>query len=193
MVHITGKRYAKRAGDTITVKVYSNQPSVTLFVDGQRIEEKEVHDHICIFEISLKEGMHTVVANAGVVKDSMTLEKVKEEPAIYVLPEFQERMDGVANWFKLSGDLDLNAPMEFPEGKYNIRYTMEQLAASKEALDVVSEAIFLATNFKVSPGEGMWDMMKAMSPETMTTMAGDTLPKGFLENLNAKLTKIDVV
>ena len=70
---------------------------------------------------------------------------------------------------------------------------MEQLAASKEALDVVSEAIFLATNFKVLPGEGMWDMMKVMSPETMTTMAGDTLPKGFLENLNAKLTKIDVV
>ena len=193
MAHIAGKRYAKRACDPITVKVYSNQPSVVLFVDGQRMEEKEVCDHICTFQLSLDEGTHTIIADAGVVKDSMTLKKVTEEPAIYVLPEYQERMDGVANWFKLAGDLDLDAPMKFPEGKYNIRYTMEQLAASKEALEVVSEAVFLATNFKMSPGEGMWDMMKAMSPEAMTTMAGDTLPKGFLENLNAKLTKIDVV
>lgn len=193
MVHITGKRYAKRAGDPITVKVYSNQLFVTLFVDGQRVDEKEVHDHICTFDLFLSEGTHFLVADAGAVRDSMTLEKVSEEPSIYVLPEFKERAEGVANWFKLSGDLDLTAPMEFPEGKYNIRYTMEQLAASKEALDVVSEAVFLATNFKLVPGEGMWDMLKAMSPEAMTTMTGDSLPNGFLENLNAKLNQIDVV
>lgn len=193
MVHITGKRYAKRAGDPITVKVYSNQLFVTLFVDGQRVDEKEVHDHICTFDLFLSEGTHFLVADAGAVRDSMTLEKVSEEPSIYVLPEFKERAEGVANWFKLSGDLDLTAPMEFPEGKYNIRYTMEQLAASKEALDVVSEAVFLATNFKLVPGEGMWDMLKAMSPEAMTMMTGDSLPNGFLENLNAKLNQIDVV
>ena len=54
MVHITGKRYAKRAGDPITVKVYSNQLFVTLFVDGQRVDEKEVHDHICTFDLFLR-------------------------------------------------------------------------------------------------------------------------------------------
>ena len=37
------------------------------------------------------------------------------------------------------------------------------------------------------------DMLKAMSPEAMTTMTGDSLPNGFLENLNAKLNQIDVV
>ena len=89
-----------------------------------------------------------------------------------------------------SGDLDLKAPMEFPEGKYNVKYTMEELAESEEALAVVAEAVKLATNFNLVPGEGMWDMMKAMSPERMIAMAGNTLPEGFLESLNAKLIQI---
>ena len=50
------------------------------------------------------------------VKDSITLEKVEKEPDSYTLPEFNERQEGVANWFKQMGSLDLKAPMEFPEG-----------------------------------------------------------------------------
>ena len=32
--------------------------------------------------------------------DTMTLEKVEKEPEIYVLPEVNERAEGVANWFQ---------------------------------------------------------------------------------------------
>ena len=192
MVHICSKRYAQREDETIQVKVYSNQSSVALCVNGDHVGEQAPVDHICTFSVTLKEGMNIVVAKAGDVTDSASFEKVDKEPEIYTLPEFGERMEGVANWFTLSGDLDLEAPMEFPEGKYNIRYKMEELAACPEAFDIVSEAVYLATNFKITPGVGMWDMMKAMSPEAMTAMAGSTLPKGFIESLNAKLIKIDV-
>ena len=58
---------------------------------------------------------------AGEVKDSMTLEKVEKEPDIYVLPEVNERREGVANWFETTGEMDLKAPMEFPEGKWNVK------------------------------------------------------------------------
>ena len=44
------------------------------------------------------------------------------------------------------------------------------------------------TNFDVKPNEGMWDMMKNVTPEVMGKMISD-MPKGFLESLNAKLVK----
>ena len=114
-----------------------------------------------------------------------------KEPSIYVLPEVNERAEGVANWFKLAGDLDLKAPMEFPEGRYSVRDTMEEISRSPEAMEVVATAVKLATNMKVAPGEGMWDMMKSMSPEKMCKMAGSMMPEGFVESLNAKLTRIE--
>ena len=123
----------------------------------------------------------------------MTLEKVEKEPTIYVLPEVNERAEGVASWFKLAGDLDLKAPMEFPEGKYRIKDSMEEIAKCPEAFAIVAEAVKLAMNMKVVPGEGMWDMFKSMNLEKVGEMAGSMLPEGFVESLNAKLIKIDKV
>lgn len=96
----------------------------------------------------------------------------------------------MANWFRLAGDLDLKAPMEFPEGMYSVRDTMEDIAKCPEAMEAVSTAMKLATNMTIAPGKGMWDMVKSMSPEKMCRMAGSMLPDGFLESLNAKLIKI---
>lgn len=47
----------------------------------------------------------------------------------------------------------------------------------------------LATNFDIKPGEGMWAMMKKMTPEVMAGMIS-IMPDGFIESLNAKLIKI---
>lgn len=190
MVHLCGKRYAQRAGDTTEIRVYSNQPVVALYLNGKLVEEKAA-EKVFIFHVALEEGFHIVVAAAGDVKDSMTIEKVQKEPSIYVLPEVNERAEGVANWFKLAGDLDLKAPMEFPEGKYSVKDTMMEIAKSQEALNVIVEAVKLTMNMDVKPGGGMWDMMKSMSPETMMQMAGSMAPEGFLESINAKLIKID--
>lgn len=190
MVHLCGKRYAQRAGDTTEIRVYSNQPTVALYLNGELLEEKTA-DKVFVFTAVLKDGFNTIVADAGMVKDSMTLEKVETEPAIYVLPEFSERAEGVANWFQLAGDLDLKAPLEFPEGKYNVKDTMEEIAKSPEALEIVAKAIKLAMNMKVEPGVGMWDMMKTMTPEKAIEMGGSLMPDGFLETLNAQLIKID--
>lgn len=190
MVHICGRRYAQRAGETIQVRVYSNQPEVELVIDGESVG-KQTGDKVFVFTLCLEPGLHTLIAKAGAVKDSITIEKVEKEPKIYVLPEVKDRAEGVANWFKLAGDLDLEAPMKFPEGKYSVKDKLEELAESREALDIVSRAIKLATNFDLAPGVGMWGMMKSMTPEGMMAMAGDTLPKGFLESLNEKLIKID--
>jgi len=36
----------------------------------------------------------------------------------------------------------------------------------------------------------MWDMLKAMTPESMVSMAGSMMPEGFAESVNAQLIKI---
>lgn len=66
-----------------------------------------------------------MVARAGNVKDSITLEKVEQEPAVYVLPEVKERAEGAADWSKLAGNLDLTAPMAFLAGKYSVKDWMK--------------------------------------------------------------------
>ena len=143
-----------------------------------------------VFTVALAAGNNILVADAGPVRDSISLEKVEREPEIYVLPEVNERAEGVANWFQTMGDMDLKAPMEFPEGMYSVHDTMEEFSKCPEAMELVAKAVKLATNFTVEPGKGMWDMMKSMSPERMMGMMSGLVPEGFLESLNAKLNKI---
>ncbi len=192
MLHICGRRYAQRAGSTTEVRVYSNLPCVSLYLNGELAEVKTA-EKVFVFNVTMDEGFNHITAQAEGLKDSITIEKVEKEPEIYVLPEVNERAEGVANWFKTAGNMDLKAPMEFPEGKYNVRCTMEEIAESPEAMGIVAIAVKLASNMTLKPGEGMWNMMKAMSPEAMVSMSGGLLPDGFIESLNAKLTKIDKV
>ena len=188
MVHIAGRRHAQRAGETTEIKVYSNQDTVVLYVNGKEVGQQTAH-RVFKFNTALNEGFNTIVAVAGDVKDSITLEKVAEEPGYYTLPEFNERQEGVANWFKQVGSMDLTAPMEFPEGYYSVKDTMEDLAKNEEALALAAKAVKLATNFDIKPGVGMWDMMKKMTPEAMSNMISG-MPEGFIESLNAQLIKV---
>ena len=188
MVHIAGRRHAQRAGETTEIKVYSNQDTVVLYVNGKEVGQQTAH-RVFKFNVALNVGFNTIVAVAGDVKDSITLEKVAEEPGYYTLPEFNERQEGVANWFKQVGSMDLTAPMEFPEGYYSVKDTMEDLAKNEEALALAAKAVKLATNFDIKPGVGMWDMMKKMTPEAMSNMISG-MPEGFIESLNAQLIKV---
>ena len=189
MVHLCGKRYAQRAGETTQIRVYSNLPTVTLYLNGEKVGEQTA-EKVFVFDVALADGFNTIVAEAGDLKDTMTLEKVEKEPSIYVLPEVNERAEGVANWFKAVGDLDLKAPMEFPEGMYSIKDTMEELAKNEEAVKIAATAFKLTMNMTVKPGEGMWDMMKSMTLEKVGEMAGSLAPEGFMESINAQLNKI---
>ena len=188
MVHIAGRRYAQRAGDTTKVKVYSNQDKVSLYLNGTLLETKAAH-RVFEFELALEEGFNTLLAVAGDVKDSITLEKVETEPAYYTLPEFNARQEGVANWFKQVGSMDLESPMEFPEGYYSIKDDVETIAQNEEAFAIVAKAVKLATNFDLTPGAGMWDMMKKMTLENMGGFM-TSMPEGFVESVNAQLIKI---
>ena len=192
MVHIAGRRYAQRAGETTQIRVYSNQPVVTLFLNGKPVAAQEAKK-VFVFTVALQKGSNVLVADAGCVKDSITLEKVDKEPEIYVLPEVNERAEGVANWFSAVGNMDLKAPMEFPEGYYSVNDSLEELAKCPEAIKIASQAVNLVSNFVIAPNTGLWGMFKARTPKEMIERLGGLAPEGFTESLNARLTKIKKV
>ena len=188
MVHLCGKRYAQRAGETTEIKVYTNQPTVALYMNRQLVEEKEAVDKIAKFEVSLAEGFNIFLAVAGDVKDSMTLEKVETEPEIYTLPGVDDGEGGAANWFTQIGDMDLVPEMVFPEGKYSIKNKLIEIYNNPDAWAALIDII----KFPLSPEHGMWGMISNFTVEGMLEMSGE-LPQAAIAMINAKLNEFDVM
>lgn len=92
-VHLCGKRYENRTEDVTEIKVYSNQPSITLFVDGQETEQQSGHT-VFRFRIPIT-GTHVITIRAEACEDSMTIRKVSEPDPAYT---FVKRTP-VTNWF----------------------------------------------------------------------------------------------
>ncbi|MBR4209144.1 MAG: DUF4982 domain-containing protein [Lachnospiraceae bacterium] len=92
-VHICSKRFADRTEDHITVKVYSNQKEVTLFVNGNKQETKQ-GSHVFTFEVPMGEGIE-VKAVSGACEDCAVFKKVSTPNPSYTL---KEAGDKGANW-----------------------------------------------------------------------------------------------
>ncbi len=92
-VHLCGSRYADRCEDVTEVKVYSNQPEVSLYVDGKLFETRAGH---IVFKFNVPiTGSHSVEARAGGCKDVIQISKVAEPNPAYTLPG----RTAVTNWF----------------------------------------------------------------------------------------------
>ena len=104
-VHLCGKRYVDRVEDVTKVTVYSNQPEVELFVNGESVGKKAAPDHFFYFDVK-NVGESTIVAVAGELKDEGKIRKVEEMNQDYVLKE----KGAVLNWFDV----------EAPEGRYSL-------------------------------------------------------------------------
>ena len=105
-VHLCGKRYIDRTEDVTKVTVYSNQPEVELFVNGESIGKKTAPDHFFYFDVQ-NVGESTIVAKAGDLTDEGTIRKVEERNMDYVLRE----VGAVLNWFdidEIEGRFSLN-------------------------------------------------------------------------------------
>jgi len=100
-VHITGRRYAQRPNDEITVKVYSNLDEVTLLVNGEEFAEI-TGDKVFEFEKVPLENQYATLTAVGKpdVYDSVTFASVAEPNPDYVLPESEkESGTDTQNWF----------------------------------------------------------------------------------------------
>lgn len=98
MVHIAGKRFADRPDKYTTIQVYSNQPSVTLYVDGKKIAEKTAdksNRHIFSFRVNLPYDMVKVEAVAGDLHDEAQFRFTPNPNPEYIL---NRKKAGGGNW-----------------------------------------------------------------------------------------------
>ncbi|MCQ4727552.1 beta-galactosidase, partial [Anaerotignum faecicola] len=141
-VHICGRRFARRTGDFLSVKVYSNLPDVTLFLDGIRIADR-MGDKVFEFqEIPWTEGIHFVRAVGQDCEDCITLERVTEPWEPYILVDEEAAQgDGAANWFT---NLIVETPpeMTFDPQYFSVKDRIRELLGCNEAMEAVVGAMY---------------------------------------------------
>ena len=185
-VHVCGKRYVDRVEDVTKVTVYSNQPEVELYVNGELLEKQTSENHFFYFNVP-NNGITRIQAIAGEYGDESVIRKVETFNEDYRLKE----KGAILNWFdvtEVDGYLSLNSKM------------------SELLMVPAGQALFgqimgpIATAAKQSAGEGGFEMnegiMQMMGGFTvfrligMLGMTGLKMNKEELLDLNAKLNQI---
>ena len=92
-VHICSKRFVERTGSTATVKVYSNQSTVALYVNGNKVGE-QTGEHVFTFKVSLNGELH-IQAVAGDRTDESVIRHVDTPNPEYKLHKTKSKS---ANW-----------------------------------------------------------------------------------------------
>jgi len=189
MVHICGKRYIDRVEDVTKVTVYSNQPAVELFANGESLGVQNNNGLPFFYFDVPNAGTTHLVAVAGDLKDESIINKVETFNEAYRLRE----KSAVLNWFDITeveGYLSLNSTfkeiMGTLKGKMLVMglFTkmMSQTGGDKKA-----------AGFDISAMGGMMDMLGGFTFIRLAGMMGTmniNFTKEELLDINAKLNKI---
>ena len=92
-VHICSKRFVERTGSTATIKVYSNQSTVALYVNGNKVGE-QTGEHVFTFKVPLNGELH-IQAVAGDRTDESVIHHVDTPNPEYKLHKTKSKS---ANW-----------------------------------------------------------------------------------------------
>ena len=92
-VHICSKRFVERTGSTATIKVYSNQSTVALYVNGNKVGE-QTGEHVFTFKVPLNGELH-IQAVAGDRTDESVIRHVDTPNPEYKLHKTKSKS---ANW-----------------------------------------------------------------------------------------------
>ena len=183
-IHICGRRYVDRTEEVTKIKVYSNQPSVALYVDGIFVEEQK-GSRIFEFEIPVS-GSHKVAAQAGEYRDEIIVKKADEINKEYL---FVKERD-IVNWFDKE---------DFHEDCYSVGDTLGEIAKSPEANAIVQKLTAKAAASRGDVAESVKDnpalqrMMQRMTLQSMLKQAGDVIKPEEIKALNDALQRIKKV
>jgi beta-galactosidase len=181
-VHLSGRRYVDRTEEETEIKIYSNQSKVTLFVDGQKVGEKE-GSHIFTFQIPIH-GEHHVEAISGDYRDEIRIRKVNEPNLEYILKD-----SAVCNWFEEPG-------MEIIPGYYSIKDTMGDIKKSPQGAAIVNAMMAQASAAMgdmaqgVEITEAMQQMTNRFTIENLLKQGGNSVKAEMIVAINQQLTKI---
>ena len=198
MVHICGKRYVDRVEDVTKVTVYSNNPTVELFANGESLGVQESDNHFFYFDVP-NVGETTLVAKAGELTDESFIRKVDTFNEAYRMKE----VGAVLNWFDIDekegyfslndkmGDIMATIPGKIWLGSLLLTVKKKMDANKKPAKD--SEKKTGGFNIDLKSIKGLGKMMGGFTVLRMTSMMGManvSFTKEELLKINAQLNKI---
>ena len=193
-VHICGKRYVDRVEDVTKITVYSNQPEVEMFVNGESIGVKSAPDHFFYFDVK-NVGESIIEVKAGELKDQSKIRKVEVFNEEYRLKE----QGAILNWF------DIDAP----EGRFSLNDKISDIMSCfrgklwfigvglkiKKKMDASKKGEKKPGGFEVDlkADGGLMQMMGGFSVlrlASMIGMANVNFTKEELLKMNKKLNRI---
>ncbi len=158
-VHLCGKRYQNRCGEETEIRVYSNQPEVTLYVDGTRVGTQKGRT-VFVFRIPLC-GEHMVRAEAGACSDSMCVRRVNEPDESYV---FNKAAASVSNWFD-SEEVDPDC--------FSIQDTLGTLRQDPRTAEIINQMMARGASARGDVAESVKDnpaLQRMMGRMTMISL-----------------------
>lgn len=186
-VHICGGNYVERTEAETEIKVYSNQPEVTLSVDGRTVASQS-GDKIFRFHVPIS-GKHSIEARAGQCVSAILVKKVDRPNPDYVKPG-----SGIVNWFDREDEI-------VREGYFSIKDSMGDVKAHPGAAAVLNEILAplqakavaaygeVAQNIQIPPE--MQAMMDRMSVEASLKQMGGLVTPDVVHRLNGALNQIE--
>ena len=180
-VHLCGSRYMERVEEETIVKVYSNQPEVSIYLDGELLETQK-GKHVFVFQLPIH-GEHVVEAKANALSDSIKICKVESENPDYQMLAKEE----IVNWFDKE-ELDptcfsikdtMGAIMSHPVGGAILGRIMEKARASRGDVAEATEG-----------NANLQKMMAGLSLESILKQAGNAVSAEDIRALNAALQQI---
>ena len=181
-VHLCGRRYIDRPEAVTEVKVYSNQPAVTLLVDGREFAT-QTSDKIFKFQVPITSA-HTIEARSGELSDTIAIRKVDKPNPAYSVTGGE-----VVNWFDRPDELER-------PGYYSILDSMEAIKQSPAAQQAVERVMARAAGSFGDVAEGitmpasMQAMIDRMPLNKLLRQLGKAITPEMVHQLNAALNQI---
>ncbi|MCD7797746.1 MAG: glycoside hydrolase family 2 protein [Clostridiales bacterium] len=97
MVHICSKRYVDRTENPAKVTVYSNQPEVEIFANGESIAKQTKAKYPFFYFTVPNDGETKITVKAGNLTDESVIKKVDKPNEDYIMKE----EGSVINWFEI--------------------------------------------------------------------------------------------
>lgn len=185
-VHLCGSRYTDRAENQTEIKVYSNQETVTLLVDGKPFATKQC-SKVFLFQVPIS-GEHRIEAVSGTLHDEITIRRV-DKPN----PDYTKPGTDVVNWFDREDEI-------VKEGCFSIKDAMgdvknhPQAGPVLEALIAPLQAKLIESYGDVAKSiqlpESVQKAMDRMSVEASLKQMGRLITPEFVHKLNSALNQI---
>ncbi len=180
-VHLCGSRYVDRAEDVTEITVYSNQNTVSLYVDNKLFAEQQ-GKYIFKFQVPIHGG-HAIEAKAEEYSSMITLRKVMQPNEEYMFAKGGD----IINWFDKE---------DFKQGYFSIKDTLGELGAHPQAGILLGQLMSQTTASRGDVAESVKDnpnlqkIMMKTTLENMLKQVRDMIQPEQVKALNAALQQI---